>query len=299
MTTIRNPIEWSAEQIGAASGHTASIGRAVHGVEASEPEVRRIGPGDLRHALAAGFEDFEACRTDVAFVGVIYAAVGAVLVWTFFGYELLPLLFPLVSGFALIGPVAAVGLYEMSRRRERGETVNWMHAVQVLRSPSFGAILLLGLALFGVFILWMLAARGIWAMTLGPEAPGSLTEFARDVLFTDAGRAMIVIGIAVGFLFALVVLAVSVVSFPLLVDRRVGVRRAVQTSVRVTLRNPRTILLWGAIVAASLVVGSLPIFLGLIVVMPVLGHATWHLYRAAVVPPPESRAGAARTGRAA
>ncbi|HET7409593.1 MAG TPA: DUF2189 domain-containing protein [Paracoccaceae bacterium] len=293
MATIRNPIEWSAGQLGAASEHAASVGRAVQGTEAdtgaAEPAVQRIGRDDLRRALGAGIDDFMACRSDVAFVGLIYALAGAVLVWTFFDYDLLPLLFPAVSGFALVGPVAAVGLYEMSRRRERGEEVGWMDAVGVLRSPSFGAILLLGLALFGVFILWMLAAWGIWSATLGPQPPDSVGEFARQVLFTGMGWLMVIVGCTVGFLFALAVLAASVVSFPLLLDREVGLRRAVTTSFRVTAENPQAVLSWGAIVAAGLVLGSLPLFLGLIVVMPVLGHATWHLYRAAVAWPAGAR----------
>ena len=288
MATIRNPIEWSAQQLGAASGHAASVGKTVRGTERDEPSVRQIGTDDLRRALRAGFEDFMACRSDVAFVGLIYALAGAVLVWAFFDYDLLPLLFPAVSGFALVGPVAAVGLYEMSRRRERGEEVGWMDALGVLGSPSFGAILLLGLALFGVFILWMLAAWGIWSATLGPHSPGSVGEFARQVLFTGMGWLMVVVGCTVGFLFALAVLSASVVSFPLLLDREVGLRRAVTTSFRVTARNPQAVLGWGAIVAAGLVLGTLPLFLGLIVVMPVLGHATWHLYRAAVAPPDEA-----------
>lgn len=285
MATIRNPIEWGAGQLEAATGHALSINRAVHGSEAGEPTLRQIGIEDIRMALRRGWDDFMACRTDVAMLCFVYPLAGVVLVWFFFGYELLPLLFPAVSGFALIGPVAAVGLYEMSRRRERGETVGWSDAIRVLASPSFGAIFLLGMALFGVFILWMLAAWGVWTATLGPEAPASLGGFMREVLFTGAGWAMTIIGLGIGFLFALAVLAVSVVSFPLLLDRDVGVRRAVTTSVRLTRQNPRTVLTWGFVVAAGLVLGSLPLFLGLIVVVPVLGHATWHLYRAAVEKP--------------
>ena len=164
-----------------------------------------------------------------------------------------------------------------------------MDAIGVLGSPSFGAIFLLGMALFGIFILWMLTAWGIWTETLGPEPPASIGDFARDVLFTGTGWLMALTGCAVGFLFALVVLATSIVSFPLLLDREIGLRRAVTTSLRVTAANPQAVLSWGAIVAGGLVLGALPLFLGLIVVIPVLGHATWHLYRAAVTPPAETR----------
>lgn len=287
MATIRNPIEWSASQLGSASAHIASINRAVHGHETRAPIIRQIGMADLRHALAAGFDDFKTCRSDVAFVGIFYALAGAVLVWAFFHYAVLPLLFPAVAGFALLGPVAAVGLYEMSRRRERGLDTGWGAALSDIGSPSFGAIFLLGMALFGVFILWMLAAWGIWNATLGPHTPDSVGEFARQVLFTGTGWAMVIAGCAIGFLFALAVLAASVVSFPLLLDSDIGLRRAVVTSFRVTARNPSTILAWGAIVAAGLIIGSLPIFLGLIIILPILGHATWHLYRAAIAWPEE------------
>jgi uncharacterized membrane protein len=284
MATIRNPIEFTADQLGAASDHLGSIGRAVRGTEADlEPRVRRIETEDLTEALRRGLEDFMACRTDVVFICIVYPLAGIVLAWFFFDYRMLPLLFPATSGFALVGPVAAIGLYEMSRRRERGEPHGWMDALGVLSSPSFGAILLLGLALFVVFALWMVTAWGIWSVTLGPEPVESVGEFARQVLFTGPGWAMTIIGCAVGFLFAVIVLAVSIVSFPLLLDRNVGLRVAVTTSTRVAAENPRTVLTWGAIVAGGLVLGSLPLFLGLIFVMPVLGHATWHLYRRAVV----------------
>jgi uncharacterized membrane protein len=283
--TIRNPIEFTADQLGAATDHLGSVGRAVRGHPDAEPQVRRIGTEDLRDALRRGLDDFMACRTDVAFIVLIYPVVGIMLAWFFFDYRMLPLLFPATSGFALIGPVAGIGLYELSRRRERGEPHGWMDALGVFSSPSFGAMLLLGLALLVVFALWMVTAWGIWSVTLGPEPVASAGEFARQVVFTGPGWAMAIVGCAVGFLFALVVLAVSVVSFPLLLDRDVGLRVAVTTSIRVAAENPRTVLTWGAIVAAGLVIGSLPLFLGLIFVMPVLGHATWHLYRKAVVAP--------------
>ena len=148
--------------------------------------------------------------------------------------------------------------------------------------PAIGAIALLGLLLVGIFLLWLVAAEVIYVMTLGPEAPVSLAAFAHAVLGTGAGWAMIGIGVGAGFLFAALVLAISVVSFPLLLDRNVGIDIAVSTSVRVVLANPGAMAAWGAIVVAALVLGSLPALVGLAVVMPVLGHATWHLYRRAV-----------------
>jgi uncharacterized membrane protein len=229
-----------------------------------------------------GLEDFEAYRTDVIFLCLTYPVVGIALAWLTFGHEMLPLLFPLASGFALVGPVAAVGLYEMSRRREQGIRITWADAFGVVQSPGFGAILVLGLILVTIFLLWLLTANLIYQFTLGPEQPALITAFARDVFTTSAGWAMIVIGVSAGFLFALLVLAISVVSFPLLLDRDVGLPTAVRTSIQAVAANPGPMAVWGLIVAGSLLIGSIPAFLGLIFVVPVLGHATWHLYRKVV-----------------
>lgn len=281
--TIGNPISWIARHLGATGDHLSDTAARVGGAEnATEPQVKTLTMSDIRQALRAGLDDFQASRTDAMFAVLVYPIIGLVLIGFGLQKDLLPLLFPLVSGFALLGPVAAVGLYELSRRREAGQEARWAHAFGFIGSPSFGAILVLGLYMIGLFLFWMLAANAIYAFTLGPEAPVSATVFARDVLTTGPGWAMIVLGTGIGFVFALAALAMSVVSFPLLLDRNVGVPVAIATSIKVTRQNPRVVLTWGAIVAGGLFLGSLPLFLGLIVVMPVLGHATWHLYRRAV-----------------
>ncbi len=283
---IRNPIEWGCDQIRLAALSVGSLGRSVRGSQeswhASLPAVCRIKAADLRDVLVRGLDDFGAYRTDVIFLCLIYPVVGIALAWLTFGYEILPLLFPLASGFALVGPVAAVVLYEMSRRREQGISVTWVDAFSVIRSPGFGAILVLGLVLLAIFLFWLLTANEIYQLTLGPEPPVSIAAFARDVFTTRAGWTMIVVGVGTGFLFALLVLAISVVSFPLLLDRDVGLDAAVWTSIRAVAANPGSMAVWGLIVAAGLVIGSIPAFLALIIVMPVLGHATWHLYRKVV-----------------
>jgi uncharacterized membrane protein len=284
--TIRNPVEWGVDQFKHAALAVETAGRVGRrtreNLHSPPPAVRRIGLADLRDALFRGLDDFGACRTDVIFLCVIYPLVGLVLARLAFGYELLPLVFPLASGFALVGPFAAVGLYEMSRLREAGVDVAWADAFGVVRSPSFGAIVLLGLLLMAIFLLWLVAAGAIYQVTLGPAPPASLASFIRDVFTTDAGRVMIGAGVGVGFLFALLVLAISVVSFPLLLDREAGVDTAIVTSVRAVLTNPAPMAIWGLIVAGGLVIGSIPFFLGLIIVMPLFGHATWHLYRRVV-----------------
>jgi uncharacterized membrane protein len=285
---IRNPVEWTLDQLRLA-GHTVEeTGRFVHGTEATRysapPVVRRIGIADLREALTQGFTDFTECRTDVILLCLIYPLAGLVLSRLVFGYDMLPLIFPLASGFALLGPVAAVGLYEMSRRREHGLEVSWVDSFGVIASPRFVAILILGLVLLAIFLIWIAAADGIYAITLGPTPPKSIGSFLHDVFTTGGGAAMIVIGIGVGFVFAVLVLAISVVSFPLLLDRDVGLPTAVLTSLRAVRANPGPMAMWGLIVAVGLVAGSLPFFLGLAIVIPILGHATWHLYRKVVEP---------------
>ena len=289
MDTIRNPIEWigaSLRQIASAASGTAHVVVGdEHARTAAPPAVRRIGIAALRSALEKGVSDFAAFRSDVIFIVILYPVVGLVLTRFVLDENVLPMLFPLASGFALIGPVAAVGLYEMSRRRERGEPANWATAFEVMRAPAFGAILVLGLLLLAVFGVWMLAAYVIYNVTLGPEPPLSTTAFARDVFTTHAGWAMIGLGIGVGFLFAVLALAMSVVSFPMMLDRGVPLRVAVATSFKAVRTNPGTMAIWGFLVAAGLVLGSLPMFLGLIFVLPIFGHATWHLYRRLVAPP--------------
>jgi len=276
---IRNPVEWGVDQIRIAG---TAIGRRPHAAHDLAPTVRRITLTDLRAALERGVEDFAAFRTDVAFLCVVYPVIGLMLARLAFGYGLLPLLFPLVSGFALIGPVAAVGLYEMSRHREAGVEAGWADAVGVFRAPAFPAIVAFGVLLMAIFLLWLGAAIAIYDLTLGPQPPASIGAFARDLFTTERGYALIAVGIGVGFLFAVVVLAISVVSVPLLLDRDVGLETAIATSLRAVRANPGPMAAWGAIVAAGLVLGSIPLLLGLIVVMPILGHATWHLYRRVV-----------------
>ena len=280
--TIGNPLSWSADAVGSAVGYlsqaTVSTGRD-HAVDM--PRVQRIDSEDLRDALRKGLEDMGYFRSDVIFVCLVYPMIGLLLA-TAAVQGSLHLLFPILSGFALVGPVAAVGLYEMSRRREAGLETDWSALADVVRSPRFGAILALALFHLVIFMAWIMAANLIFKATLGSQTLWTLGSFAQAVTGTPEGWAMIGIGMAVGFVFATAVLAISAVSFPLLLDRDVGLVQAVVTSVRVLRRNPETMALWGLIVASGLMLGALPALLGLVLVMPLLGHASWHLYRAAV-----------------
>ena len=256
------------------------------GTAAVRPVLRRVTPSDLLHALRCGLDDFTAMPSHAVFLCVVYPLIGLFLIAVTIGQAMLPLAFPIAAGFALVGPFAAIGLYELSRRREAGLDSDSTHAFDVLRSPSLGAIVALGVLLMALFLLWLAAAQAIYIAFFGYHAPASIGQFARDVFTTRAGWGLIIVGTGVGFLFAAVVLTMSAVSFPLLLDRDVGAAVAVYTSIRVVAANPAAMALWGLIVAVLLVAGSLPLFLGLPIVMPILGHATWHLYRRAVEPDP-------------
>jgi uncharacterized membrane protein len=248
------------------------------------PVIRSIGLADLRDALMKGLDDFWAMPTHVVFISVIYPIFGVVLGAVTLENNFAPDLYPFAAGFPLIGPFAAIGLYELSRRRELGLDTSWKHAFDVVHSTSLGAIVTLGLLLSVIFSVWLAIARGIYVANFGYEDITSLTAFAHNLLTTQQGHNIIVIGNLVGFLFALLAFSLTVVSFPLLLDRNVGVVTAALTSVRVVLTNPMTMGLWGLIVACSLAVGFIAFLFGLALVIPVLGHSTWHLYRKVVEP---------------
>jgi uncharacterized membrane protein len=248
--------------------------------------VHKISLADLREALRLGWEDFQAIPTHAVVLCVIYPVLGLVLFRLAVGYSVLPLLFPLAAGFTLIGPFAALGLYELSRRRERGEEAAVWDAMQVYRAPSFGAMLELGILLLVLFGTWIAVADAIYVATFGHAPAATIPDFARRVLTTPQGWSLIIVGCGVGFLFAFVALCVSVVSFPLMLDRHATAIDAIRTSLRAVRENPFAMAVWGLIVAVLLALGSLPFFVGLAVVLPVLGHATWHLYRKVVEPDP-------------
>ena len=249
----------------------------------AEPSIRKIGLADLKDALSRGADDFLAMPTHAIFLCIVYPLIGLVAARLAFGYSMLPLLYPLAAGFALVGPLAGLGLYELSRRREQGLDTSVAHAFDVLRSSSIGAIIALGVLLIIIFALWMATANALYINYFGYKPAISATAFIHDVLTTQAGWYLIVIGNAIGFIFAAVALTLSVVTFPMLLDRDVGAAGALLTSIRAVAKNPLIMAAWGVIVAAMLLIGSLPFFIGLTVVLPILGHATWHLYRKLVV----------------
>lgn len=249
----------------------------------ARPAVRKIHVADLRAALREGFDDFMQKPSHYVFLCLIYPIVGVLLaLWTS-GNNLLPVLYPLMSGFALLGPLAAIGLYEISRRRELGLDTSWRHALEVRRSRALPSIIAVGVWLFALFYLWLASAETLYQSLMGLSAPESLWGFLHRVFTTREGWMLILWGNAIGFVFALIALCTTVIAFPLLVDRDVGAAAAIATSMRAFATNPGPMLLWGLIVALALLIGSIPLFVGLAVVVPILGHATWHLYRRVVV----------------
>ena len=160
----------------------------------AHPKIRRIGFADLKEALARGLDDFRAMPSHAVFLCLIYPVVGFVIFRLALGANVLPLLFPLAAGFALLGPLAALGLYEMSRRREQGLDVSWRHALDVFRSPSLAAIVVLGLLLVAIFLVWVAVAQAIYVATFGYTPAASMPDFAHQVLTTPAGWTLAIVG---------------------------------------------------------------------------------------------------------
>lgn len=255
----------------------------AHGtLDSAHIHIRDINGSDLRAALAAGWEDFKSKRGDILIIGFAYPIIGLLLVVLAMGYSLLPVLFPLAAGITLLGPAVAVGFYELARRRELGLDSRWRHFFDVYSSNAFGPISSLTLLLTMIFLLWLGAAWSIYSMTLGRLGPASIGDFITLLFTTTEGWTMMIGGNLVGLMFAAVVLTVSAISFPMLVDKPVELETAVATSARAMAHNPVTMVKWGLIVAAFLVIGSIPMFVGLAIVLPWLGYSTWHLYRRAV-----------------
>ncbi|WP_182087239.1 DUF2189 domain-containing protein [Aureimonas sp. ME7] len=252
--------------------------RAAHPV----PAIRRIELTDLTQALRLGWADFLRRPTHLVFLAFIYPLAGLAIAFGLTNSDAFPLLFPLVSGFAILGPVAALGFYEISRREERGEPTSWRHAFDALQSPARGAIARVALALLALFVLWLVSAKGLFALLAPETGTSSYLGFLGDLLSTPAGWTLVMVGHIVGFAFAAVAFSLGAISLPLILDRHVGAGEAMATSVEAVRANPRIMGTWGLIVAGLVILGSVPLLVGLALVLPVLGHATWHLYRRAM-----------------
>lgn len=251
--------------------------------DADPSEIRRITTGDLRWALAEGWKDFQDKRGHLLFIGLLYPVICLIAVVVTFNDPLLPLFFPLVAGLSIAGPAVASGFYELARRREEGRDSSWWHFLDPLngRSRTPLAILTGGLAV--LFVGWLIAAYAIYAVTFGVDTPLRVSDFLGRLFTTPEGWTLIVLGNLAGAAFAIATLVFAVVSFPMVVDKPVDAGLAVRTSLAAARKNPREVLGWGARVAGLLLLGLLPAAIGLAVVLPWLGYATWHLYTRLVV----------------
>ena len=249
------------------------------------PDVHRIRMADVFDALRLGFNDFWAKPSHYVFLCLIYPLAGLLITYWSTNANALPLLFPLMSGFALIGPIAALPLYEMSRRRDEKLDTSWRRAFDVSHSAALPSIVAVGAFLFAIFIAWLLVAQNLYVHYFGPTPPESFSMLMNQVTTTEEGHSLIFVGCGIGLLFAIVVLCSTIVTFPVLLDQDCGALAAIATSLRVVWQNPLESLLWAAIVTAMLIVGFAALFAGLAVVLPILGHATWHFYRKTVAQP--------------
>jgi len=253
-------------------------------ITASEPaQVMLLDHSDLRHALAAGWRDFRAAPVFGLFFASVYVACGWLIFFAMTVAGQVWWTLPAAAGFPILGPFIACGLYEVSRRQERAEALTWAGVLGVVlrqkdrQIPSMAAVIVV------FFLLWNFLAHMIFALFLGMSTMTNIST-SLAVFTTAQGLLMLGFGTVIGAVFAAVLFALTVVSLPMLLDREVDFVTAMITSFSVVLHNPMIMLIWGSGVALLLFLGMATGFLGLFVVLPVLGHATWHLYRRALAP---------------
>jgi len=258
---------------------TNTIARGGASRKSTQIRIRKIGHEDLSYSLRRGLDDFLTFRGDIVFAGVVYTVIGLAAVVMTTSAPLMPFFVPVVAGVGLLGPVAALGFYELARRREAGQQdVHWFNFLDVRKRPSADEMGIVAGMLLLIFFLWLLAAGGLYAALFGWATPETVPQFITSIFTTARGWALIVAGAAIGAVFGWLVLALSVVSLPMLVDCNLSASEAVSASWRAAHANKREMIRWGIIVAVLLVLGSIPLFVGLAFVLPWLGYATWHLY---------------------
>ena len=249
----------------------------------ADPVVRRIAAADIAEALGQGLRDFQAVPLYGLAFGAFYAAGGIAILLCLTAFGMVYLAYPLAAGFALLGPFVAIGLYEVSRRREMGLTISIGAIWTTVRTRS--EIGWMAFVTLFVFVVWMYQVRLLIALLLGLNASfSSLHDFITVVLTTNEGLLFLAIGNAVGAALSLILFSLTVVSFPLLLDRDVDFVTAMITSVRAVVTSPMPMISWAALIVILLAVSAMPYFLGLLVTLPVLGHTTWHLYRRIIAP---------------
>ena len=246
---------------------------------AAEIPVRNINHEDLSLSLRRGLDDFLTFRGDIVFAGIVYTVIGLAAVVMTTSMPLMPFFFPVVAGVGLLGPVAAIGFYELAKRREDGEqNLHWFNFLDVRKRPSVDDMGMVAGLLLLIFFGWLIAAGVLYAALFNWATPTSIPQFMEMVFLTPRGWALIVGGALIGAVFGWVVLALSVASMPMLVDRNVTAAQAVSASWRAAHANKGEMIRWGLIVLGLLILGSVPLFVGLAFVLPWLGYSTWHLY---------------------
>lgn len=247
-------------------------------------ETRDVTLADLRDCLSKGWADFSARPLGSAPLIVLFYFLGAFLITlAAFGLDLRYFAFPIVAGFTLVGPIVALGFFEISRQREQGLQTNWRSAFEFIHTSSFAPVLALSLTMAVLYLFWLYLAELIYFSLFSANPPASVGDFISQLFTTRHGGALIAYGNFVGFLFAFAALSISAVAFPLALDKPVTSLTAVSVSIRAVTSNMLPMIVWGLIVGALLLIGAAFFLIGLAVTLPVLGHATWHLYRKLVV----------------
>lgn len=246
------------------------------------PEILTVETSDLAHALRRGWQDFRAAPLYGLFFAAVYVAGGWLILWAMTAQGQIWWTLPASAGFPILGPFIACGLYEVSRRLERGEALDWPGVLQVILRQKDRQIPAIAAVIVVYFLFWNFLAHMIFALFLGTATMTNVSS-SIAIFLTPAGLAFLAVGTAVGAVFAGMLYALTVVALPMLLDREVDFMTAMLTSFDLVRHSPVTMLGWGAFIGAALFVGMLPGFLGLFVVLPVLGHATWHLYRRVIV----------------
>jgi uncharacterized membrane protein len=248
------------------------------------PEVRAVSVADIRESLLWGAADFAKAPAIGLAIGAVFALTGVAITLALTVWRIPWMIYPFAIGFPLIGPFAAVGLYEVSRRLEAGQWPDWNAVLSTIWAQRRREVSWMAFTMLFIFWMWMYQVRLLMALTLGRMSYATLDRFAEVVLTTPQGWTFLAIGHVVGAALSLLLFSVTVIAIPFLLDREADFITAMITSVRAVLASPIVMLGWGIVVTLAVLAACVPFFLGLLVVLPVLGHATWHLYRRAVLP---------------
>lgn len=247
------------------------------------PDVNALGIDDLKECLNKGLSDFRHAPLFGLFFGGIYAFGGILIVQSFIVFEKGWLIYPVMVGFPLIGPFVAVGLYDVSRRREAGMPLPWNEVLSVISLQTGRQLPYMAFVMLFIFWIWIYQVRLLIALFLGRMSFPDFGAFFELIASTPEGWLFIGVGHVVGAFFALLLFSLTVISIPMILDRDVDFITGMITSVKTVMKSPLVMLSWGVFVTLAVMASFVPLFLGLLVVLPVLGHTTWHIYKKAVI----------------